>query len=177
MTSSVYAELWRAGPTREIIVVRDYYNLLASRLAIAAARHGTSLPPPPGWYEPGRLAQAWLEDVQFLTRAAHEDPPLWISFNDWFSSSHYRTTMAERLDLPNCDSGIGTVQDYGFGSSFNSLAFDGRAGKMNVLARWLDLPPTLVQTFRRIVHETDEQVRHMNSELFDLHQADILASL
>jgi hypothetical protein len=118
-------------------VLRDLPNLIASRIAMYEDldRRGLSH---------RSVRQIPLEAVTDLwVGYAHdyvENPSPdggTINFPLWFQNRGYRNSVYESFGLgPNRDVGLENVADFGFGSSFDFRAFDGRAQEMKVLERW-----------------------------------------
>jgi len=111
------------GRQRRLVVLRDPYNLVASRLERTRRRRSRDT-------HPRRVAELWPE------HAAHD--PTWTRcvYNRWFSDQQYRQRLAAALKLPVCAPLPQHVARPGLGSSFDGLQYDGRAGRMPVLQRW-----------------------------------------
>lgn len=119
------------GPSRrriDVVVVRDPYNLFASR---RAAGCGLSR---------AVARRMWMQHARCLLAPRWTRKPrpelVAVSYTRWVTCRDYRRALAERLGLPFSDAGIDRVADCAGGSSFDGLAFDGRAGDMPVLDRW-----------------------------------------
>lgn len=129
--SDVYEERhdeW-VGPSRrrhDVLVLRDPFNLLASRL-----RAGT------GSIAPRLAMRIWKQHARELLRPRRlrRDPVL-VSYDRWCTDRGHRREVAERLGLRFSDAGRQRVCATHGGSSFDGLAFDGRADEMRVLERW-----------------------------------------
>lgn len=112
---------------RDLLLLRDPFNLFASR---RRAGYGTVS---------DRVALAiWKQHArQFLGRTHRlRHDPLAVSYNRWVSDQTYRRRLAEALGLAFTDAGIDTVAPCAGGSSFDGLAYDGRASEMKVFRRW-----------------------------------------
>jgi hypothetical protein len=62
-----------------------------------------------------------------------------VSFNAWFADRAYRAALARALGLQSSNRGVNKVAPWGpnvWGGSFDNLALDGRASKMEVFSRW-----------------------------------------
>ena len=125
---AAHREAW-LGPSRrriELVIVRDPYNLFASRL-----RMGCSLTPkvaPRMWKQHARVALRQARVGGAERRA--------ILYNRWTSDRAYRREVAAFLGVPFTDTGFERVSDVGGGSSFDGTAFDGRADAMRTGERW-----------------------------------------
>lgn len=148
------SELMRGhGEERAIVMIRDVFNLGASKVA-EAVRHGV------GWdrrlketielwrgYAWGHVDGRWDEAVVIL-------------FNEWFASSESRVITARRLGLASDGGPYHRVRHHGGGSSFDGRDFDGRAGEMRVLDRWRErLEPAYTAAF-------DDEVAGLNLAIF-----------
>lgn len=141
--------VWKVTPAREagwigasrrkttLVVLRDPYNLLASRLKWF---HGRGEVPTMERFEEFRslwklYAREFVGVTRWLEDAVH------VSYNDWFRSREYRDEVAARIGFPNRDAGLDRVARWGpvlsrADVSFDGLAYDGRAQQMQVLERW-----------------------------------------
>jgi hypothetical protein len=120
----------RSARIRNILILRDPFNWMASRLKI-------------GFRDvkgPTRrtLTDLWLEYArEFLGETKHvPQPAVFVNYNRWFSEKEYRRELADELGVPFLDEGLGQVATQAGGSSFDGTAFEGRAQDMKVLERW-----------------------------------------
>jgi hypothetical protein len=107
------------------VQLRDPYNWLASRL------HLTTTEEYVGYsvalykeYAHQTLLQKWGGETW------------WLNYNLWVTEPEYRVAIAERFCLETDGSPYLEVASNGGGSSFDGLAFRGRASMMPVLHRW-----------------------------------------
>ena len=118
------------GPSRrrlDVLVLRDPFNLLASRLRAL------------NFCEPVSVARRiWKQHArQFAGRPRRlRHGPVLINYNRWVAEMDYRRELAEQLGLPFTDEGVQDVAACAGGSSFDGLTFDGEARRMKVLERW-----------------------------------------
>jgi len=113
------------GPTdqrKHLVVIRDPYNLTASRLR----RHRTGRRGMP----PRSVASLWPRHAQ------HGKQWMPCVYNRWFTGEAYRAELAGSLGLPSCPELPTHVAQAGRGSSFDGLKYDGNARQMQVLDRW-----------------------------------------
>lgn len=120
------------GKSREkydILIIRDPFNLLASRLKSnmmdVKAPNQTVINL---WIA---YAREYLGETQYL-----KNHKVCINYNRWTMDVDYRRQLAGKLKLEFSDAGINEVKAQGGGSSFEGKAFDGQAGKMDVHNRW-----------------------------------------
>ena len=111
----------------DILILRDPFNLFASRLKCGIGR-----------IPPQTVARMWKQHArQFLGVQQYlPNPTVVISYNRWFSRKSYRRQIAEQLGLRFSDRGFHKVSDTAGGSSFDGLRFRHRAVRMKVLERW-----------------------------------------
>jgi len=107
---------------RKLVIIRDPYNLTASR--VQRTRHGARDT------RPGRVARLWPSHA----RAGSE----WTRcvYNQWFADEKYRHDLADKSGLLACPPYPEHVAKAGRGSSFDGLKYDGNAASMAVLDRW-----------------------------------------
>lgn len=112
---------------RRVVVLRDPFNLLASRRAGAVG-----LPPRTALRVWKQHARAFLGD----TPHGRGDDFVAISYNRWTADRAYRCAIAETLGLAFTDAGRDAVSGCHGGSSFDGIGYDGRASAMPVTERW-----------------------------------------
>jgi hypothetical protein len=154
------------GASRErstLIVLRDPYNLLASRLKWF---HGRGEVPTMERFGEFRAlwklyAREMLGDTRWLPEALH------VRYNDWFQSRVYRDELAARIGFVNRDVGVHEVARWGPAlakpaASFDGLRYDGNAQEMRVLDRWREFS---TDPFFRAQFE-DEELIALSARLF-----------
>tara|TARA_Y100000588_G_scaffold310177_1_gene335560 strand:+ start:883 stop:1782 length:900 start_codon:yes stop_codon:yes gene_type:complete len=136
-----------------ILILRDPFNLIASRLQNQRKNKSYVLEVPELWK---KYAQEFLGQTNYLSKFPKI---ININYNHWFSSIEYRRSISNQLGLKFTDKGLNIVSKYGSGSSFEKLDLDGKAQNMEVLYRW--------DTFKN-----DEKYLSMfqDNELLDLHE-------
>ena len=162
---------------RETIVVRDWYNFVASRLKFQA--NCWSIDKLDGlvfgleWSE---VEKRWLRyaDVAF-NGGNDESRVIAVNYNSWFSDSEYRDQLATQYGLTNASSSLDIVPDFGTGSSFDGLTLQGKGRQMNVLNRWENLDPELLERYTRLI--SNPQLGEINRELFGIDQDTVLESV
>lgn len=165
------------GECRErstIVVLRDPFNLLASRLRWF---HGRGESPTAERF--GEFRDLWklyarelLGDTVWLPGAVH------VRYNDWFRSRAYRDELAARIGFVNRDVGVDEVARWGPAlgkpaASFDGLRYDGRAQEMKVFERWKEFS---ADPFFRAQFE-DEELVDLSRRLFgEIEGTDRLAA-
>lgn len=121
------ANVGRSSRRIDVLVLRDPYNLFASRRASGY-----------GGVRPATAVRIWCQHArEFLGERRHlANERVMVSFNRWATEPIYRSALAGALGLQHdADAGRSVARCAG-GSSFDGTAFDGRAGEMRVLERW-----------------------------------------
>jgi hypothetical protein len=110
----------------KILVLRDPYNLFASRLSAKFTVRAGALT---------ELAKnIWKEQATEYLNRQHVD--ICVSYNRWFLDREYRKNITDRLGLDYNENRLQAVPEFGYGSSFDSCDYSGRASEMKVLERW-----------------------------------------
>lgn len=121
--------LGRSGERWDVLILRDPFNLFASRLkskfmAVKA---------------PGKtMVELWLDyAAEFLGQTQMlRQPKVCINYNRWCLEPAYRQALAEQLRIPYQAVDTEKVSGSGGGSSFDDLTFQGKASEMDTLGRW-----------------------------------------
>jgi hypothetical protein len=105
----------RSQEKRDILILRDPFNLLSSRLNHKNIGLKTRC-----YFK--SFAKVWVEYAkEFIGETNHlTNPKILINFNRWSSDREYRKTIAHILNIPFTDKGFNHVPNFGGGSSFNS---------------------------------------------------------
>ena len=121
------AAVGRSARRIDLLILRDPWNLFASRLASGY-----------GWLDDELVARVWCQHArEFLgLRRNLRQERLMLSYNDWATDADYRRRVAEALGLRFDDRAAHVVPPVAGGSSFDGTAYDGRAESMPVLSRW-----------------------------------------
>lgn len=113
----------------DVLVLRDPFNLLASRLKKQYMDVKT-----PG----ASVVSLWLEHAKEYVGESSilRNTKVTINYNAWCKSLEYRQEISKNLNLTFSDAGFGYVSSYGGGSSFDGQSFQGDANKMDIENRW-----------------------------------------
>lgn len=113
----------------DVVILRDPFNWLASRFQkgffdVKPSHFG--------------LMDLWLNHAREYLNETQNLPQtkVAINYNRWTRDREYRREIAEQLGLEFTDAGFNAVRQEGGGSSFDGLAFQGDASKMNLSGRW-----------------------------------------
>ena len=112
-----------ADERKQMVVLRDPYNLAASRLQRTRRRHSRDT-------NPRRVSELWPG------HAKHDETWTRCVYNRWFLDESYREQLATELGLPTCPPFPNQIARAGHGSSFDGVRYDGRVSEMPVLDRW-----------------------------------------
>jgi len=139
-----------------VIIMRDPYNLFASRLGHKIIRQLTIK-------NRKKFIKIWKNwGREFLGDTKHVPNKLGISFNQWFSDKSYRQKIAQHLGIPFNDTNINKLSLHGRGSSFDKKRFANDAHKMNVLGRWKHMVND--NTYMRIFQ--DKEIIEISDRIF-----------
>lgn len=129
----------------EVVVLRDLYNCMASRfMSNDVPKQG--------------MLELWKKHAKMFML---DDDRIKINFNHWFKSINYRNKIANQIGIINQDHGVNQVSNFGNGSSFDYLSYDGKAQEMKVLNRYQSLKDNL--EFLRYI---DDESIHLNDIIF-----------
>lgn len=122
----------------DVIVMRDPFNLFASRLQTKPREDGRNFDMLEVYSRRYSLPQLWityakecLGETSFLS-----GEKVFINYNRWFLDKSYRESIAAELNLDFSDEGLNDISKSGRGSSFDGDRYIGEAYKMDVLNRW-----------------------------------------
>lgn len=117
----------RSARRVDVLIVRDPFNLFASRLAsgVGAVSLRTA----------GRI---WMQHArEFLGRRTYlRGDRVMVSYNEWAANRAYREKLAGQLGLVFHDAAAHQVPATAGGSSFDGTRHDGQAEAMPVFDRW-----------------------------------------
>lgn len=119
----------KANHKYDVLILRDPFNLIASRLKsgfIDVKSSGKNMMDL--WLE---AAREFVGETNYLTRNK-----VCINFNRWTIDREYRITIAQALEIPFSDAGKEDVRPFGGGSSFEGQQHQGQGSAMKVLERW-----------------------------------------
>lgn len=157
-----------------VLIGRDWYNLVASRLykIVDSLRKGEYVPiRDVAWSD---VRRQWI-DIANIGVDGQGEGEAFINFNKWFVDPEYRTSVAACLDLVEPDELINEVALIGRGSSFDGVYYQGRAQSMNVLRRWEGLSEPILPVYRGLI--TDQEISELNTQLFGFGQDVVLETL
>ncbi|MEL7333793.1 MAG: hypothetical protein AAFN12_16215 [Cyanobacteria bacterium J06560_2] len=127
--------LGRAAECFDVLILRDPFNLFASRLKqnfVPTKTKGLSMVAM--WLE---YAKEFVGETQYLSQSPDQNSNrslVCVNYNRWFEDVAYRLQLSEQLGVPFSDAGLAKVPHLGGGSSFDGTQLDGRS--MDVTNRW-----------------------------------------
>jgi hypothetical protein len=145
------------NPLKEtkILVLRDHFNLIASRLKnkVNFIRNSTVK-------DSARILNMWKNYAREFLKDKSDF--LCINYNTWCVSEDYRKEISKTLGLDFCDKGHKYVAPQGGGSSFDKRDFNGKANEMKVFDRWKVVADDSL--FKEIVF--DEECIELSKKVF-----------
>jgi hypothetical protein len=175
--SPMYRGLAASGiPSTDVIVVRDVYNLAASRVAKMAEAERECQSYQFDVFSLIHGLDRWVEHANVALGPQQEGvvPILYNHLVDRTDPARQQKVAAQ-LGLVHSNNGLDQVPEFGGGSSVDGQTFDGRAQEMNVLQRWLDLPPDQLEWFLGAVDYGELDT--LNRQLFGFGMAEVRQSL
>lgn len=130
-----------------IVVVRDPYNLFASRSKDERIKLIGD--------EAKTLYKSHMDIVM------NSSDFVAINFNMWFKEEEYRREVALRLNIPFTDDGLNDIIWPGE-STFDGAGYDGKAQEMKILTRWKQLGDEFVDK------EMNDDLRQYAKDYFDI---------
>ena len=122
----------------DVIVMRDPFNLFASRLKTKPREHGPNFSMLEVYSRQYSLPELWvsyakecLGETSFLM-----NQKIFVNYNRWFVDEDYREQLSTQLSIDFSDDGFNDISISGRGSSFDGVKHAGEAYKMDVLNRW-----------------------------------------
>jgi len=110
----------------DVLILRDPYNLFASRMA------GNI-----GWVSPKVAVRIWCQHAREFCAPSHlRHDLITVSCNEWATSREYRRSISDQLGVEFNDTSSRSVPATGGGSSFDGTVHDGAAHRMAILERW-----------------------------------------
>lgn len=109
-----------------IIVLRDIRNILASNIKGSNPKTIKN--------HLAHISKVW---AGFANAYLNDKQEYYILFDKWFKDVNYRQQICKDLNINFTDKGLNRVSNYGEGSSFDRMNFNGKAQKMDVLIRWV----------------------------------------
>lgn len=181
-TSPVYNALQTENtglPARDTVVVRDWYNMVASRLkyiADAEAINRYTITAALDW---PTVASRWVDHAATLIEVPQDTSSfVGISYNRWLTDREYRESLAVNYGLLNSDTTLDTVSAFGLGSSFDGLDKNGNAKTMNLLQRWQDLRTDELKTeYLTAIDAGGIALDGLNRCLFGFGRTEVLSTL
>lgn len=121
------AMVGRSGRRRDILILRDPFNLFASRRKKGGAHISDQT-----------AMRIWKQHArQFLKMRRYlPSDTITINYNAWAGDVAYRRRLAADLDITFSDAAFDDIPSCNGGSSFDGRRFDGRASEMRVYERW-----------------------------------------
>lgn len=121
----------------DMIILRDPYNLFASRLKkeedINANRYSLKKDG-----ERETVIKIWKSYAREMTGKTSliKNKKVHVNYNKWFLEKEYRRGLAASLGIEFTDKGMDNVLPIGGGSSFDRTSKDSSGTQMKVLERW-----------------------------------------
>ena len=152
---------------RRILLLRDFFNWASSRLKLFEYRKQDINAVIRNF---DRLIGLWLSYAREFageTRFLDSEEVVRIAYPRWAGDAEYRAHILGRLGLPLANNANDTVPAVGGGSSFDSTALSGQAGKMAVQDRWRYLLEDRFAPVIKSIQARRGDLEGRNQALFD----------
>jgi hypothetical protein len=138
----VKATFYNVYDWRYILLIRDPWNLLCSRLVNLFNNTKVVLSLSDVKTKAKNVLRVWkthAKEYLGITSYLNKEKTICVMYNDWFSSKKYRIKKANEIGFVTNGKPFKRIKRPGR-SSFTLSQFNGRAHKMNVLKRWKEVP-------------------------------------
>jgi hypothetical protein len=161
--SAAYRELQPNAISHDVIVLRDWFNMAASRLRSIDQARDSGVPLQLHDLSWQQISRAWLDHASHVLSGG----PTVLNYNQWFTDAQYRHTAAAWFGLPNSERSLDHVPSFGRGSSFDGMAYATSGRRMGVLERWNQLSP---ESHQRLIEvsESSTALSALNQLIFGL---------
>lgn len=152
--------LGKAGRRKDVLIIRDPFNLFASRkkagLLLGHHTHGAK---PMSLNNVRRIYKQHAKEV--LGRSDFLKDKVVINFNRWVKDRLYRKSIARQLELEHTDEGMKQVSRVAGGSSFDGTAISAEELQRKLEERWKKYAadPEFHEIF-------DEELRELSNAVF-----------
>lgn len=182
-------EIVRPKSTRKIMIIRDPFNMFASRYKFFHKKNrireesgrskikinrDTNENSGVSFFD-NRAVKRWKEYAREYIGITNniKGKRTLVNYNLWVSSKKYRKEISKEIGLKFSDSGINSVPKNGYGSSFDGVAFNGAANKMDVLARWKMAKEN--EILRSIF--SDKELLELSGQIYPRLTAEVISAL
>jgi hypothetical protein len=153
-----YEDCWFYNQNKPIIIIRDFINLLASRIKKNTFNN----------LDIDSLITLWKCHAKMILKKK----AIGIIYNRWLIDQKYRNKISKKIGIPNFFDQIDYIPEVGQGSSFSSL--EPETDKLNYLKRYkmVEIPQEIIDKILE-----DHTLLKLNKILFNMDLADELAQL
>jgi hypothetical protein len=145
-------------PNKVLLLLRDPFNMFASRLGIIRKHRGRDVM---GHASANRINPAlWKQYAREFIETHYLPHAVRVNFNRWYTSADYRRQISELLGWTFTDRGFGSTDGWRFsqGSSFGQTD----ARNLDLFERW-----KVYQNDREFAGYFDDEIRQLSKALFD----------
>lgn len=125
----------RSATQKDILILRDPFNLFASRIKsnLLKGHHSHGAKP----ISILTLKRIYKQHAkEFLRKKNNLKNLVPVNYNRWTKSEEYRKNLAFRLGIEFTDNGFNQVSNVAGGSSFDGIKLSGQAHRMDLHNRW-----------------------------------------
>jgi hypothetical protein len=162
------AWLGNSGSQHRILLLRDFYNWIASRVRLFENKGRATEDLVPKIEAQIRLwimyAREFVEETKHL--GDHDTVP--VRFDRWSNDDAYRLEILRRLNIPVLNNACSVVPRAGGGSSFDGTRFSGSAEEMDVLNRWRYLEAPEHGALLCLLSQRRREIEEYNQKIFGM---------
>jgi len=162
------AWLGNSGSQRRILLLRDFYNWIASRVRLFENKGRATEDLAAKVEAQIRLwimyAREFVEETKYL--GEHDTVP--VRFDRWSNDDTYRLEILRRLGIPVLNNACSVVPRAGGGSSFDGTRFSGSAEEMDVLNRWRYLEAPEHGALLCLLSQRRTEIEEYNQKIFGM---------
>jgi hypothetical protein len=164
-----------SGNSRQVLLLRSFPNLIASQIQ---RRHNLgkagALRVPIWRLSLAAIRDLWVEYAKTIASEKEKNGFVSVLYDRWFNDRKYRDEIGNQLGFANRDTGLDYVPEFGEGSSFDGISFQGEGSAMSVLGRWrmFKHDEESMSTYKSL---TTPEVVRFNQELFGFDPLQIMS--
>ena len=163
-------QLWlgESGQCRRLLLVRDFYNWIASRVRLLENKGKL---PDDIFGKLDLQIRLWIMYArEFVGETRHlesvETVP--VRFDRWSDNDAYRLEILERLGIAVLDNTRSVVPKAGGGSSFDGTRFSGSAESMDLQNRWKSLETPEYRPLLQQIAQRRAEIDEYNRRIFEV---------
>jgi hypothetical protein len=162
--------LWlgESGRTRRLLLMRDFYNWIASRVRLFENKGRPTDDILDRLDQQIRLWIMYAREFVGETQHLKSVETVYVRFDRWSDDQSYRSEVLEHLGITMRDNTRSIVPKAGGGSSFDGTRFSGNAETMDLLNRWSHLEAPECRSLLRLIAQRRDEIDEYNRQIFGM---------